>query len=267
MIDLTYSNGSVFVWNVDDVYRLRKDYRIVGNFIGCLPSLPRQDQMLGLPMQLTSEQIHFLLKRNVARVVRYEELDRPVGEEARKRREEAVGCSYLEQSVLYREERLSQLMKISKKIVEGKRKKYGSDNFDEKLALQEEIDRIPPMSKDMMMVQIPTRPHWQLEGEELANEILISEKSTKNLVFNDLWEKGYYLTSGEKFGGDFLVYPGDPLKFHSHYIAVCVDEDEPLTPQFLISKGRLGTNVKKIVLLCSIDSSGIVNYQSLQWVG
>merc|ERR1712071_363431 len=188
-------------------------------------------------MQLTSEQIHFLLKRNVARVV------------------------------LYREERLSQLMKISKKIVEGKRKKYGSDNFDEKLALQEEIDRIPPMSKDMMMVQIPTRPHWQLEGEELANEILISEKSTKNLVFNDLWEKGYYLTSGEKFGGDFLVYPGDPLKFHSHYIAVCVDEDEPLTPQFLISKGRLGTNVKKIVLLCSIDSSGIVNYQSLQWVG
>lgn len=96
--------------------------------------------------------------------------------------------------------------------------------------------------------------------------MLTSVKSTKDIVFNDLWERGYYLTSGEKFGGDFLVYPGDPLKFHSHYIAVCVNGDEPLTPQFLISKGRLGTNVKKIVLLCSVDCEGVVSYQNLQWV-
>jgi len=27
-------------------------------------------------------------------------------------------------------------------------------------------------------------------------------------VFKDLWSKGYYLTCGMKFGGDFLVYEG-----------------------------------------------------------
>lgn len=27
-------------------------------------------------------------------------------------------------------------------------------------------------------------------------------------VFKDLWFKGYYLTCGMKFGGDFLVYEG-----------------------------------------------------------
>lgn len=27
-------------------------------------------------------------------------------------------------------------------------------------------------------------------------------------VFRDLWEKGHFLGSGLKFGGDFLVYPG-----------------------------------------------------------
>ena len=27
-------------------------------------------------------------------------------------------------------------------------------------------------------------------------------------VFTDLWEQGYFLTSGGKFGGSFLVYPG-----------------------------------------------------------
>lgn len=28
-------------------------------------------------------------------------------------------------------------------------------------------------------------------------------------VFKDLWHKGYYLTAGIKFGGDFLAYPGE----------------------------------------------------------
>lgn len=27
-------------------------------------------------------------------------------------------------------------------------------------------------------------------------------------TFKDLWEKGYFISSGNKFGGDFLVYPG-----------------------------------------------------------
>jgi len=27
-------------------------------------------------------------------------------------------------------------------------------------------------------------------------------------VFTYFWEKGYFLTGGGKFGGDFLVYPG-----------------------------------------------------------
>jgi tRNA-splicing endonuclease subunit Sen34 len=27
-------------------------------------------------------------------------------------------------------------------------------------------------------------------------------------VFRDLWEKGYYMGGGSKFGGDWLVYPG-----------------------------------------------------------
>lgn len=86
-------------------------------------------------------------------------------------------------------------------------------------------------------------------------------------MFVDLWKKGYFITAGEKFGGDFLVYPGDPLKFHSHYIAVCVEEHQLLMPRFLIQKGRLGTSVKKTVLLCSVGQDGVVNYQSLTWNG
>lgn len=34
-------------------------------------------------------------------------------------------------------------------------------------------------------------------------------------VFQDLWEKGYYMGGGLKFGGDFLVYPGIPTDMTS----------------------------------------------------
>lgn len=33
----------------------------------------------------------------------------------------------------------------------------------------------------------------------------------KCAVFRDLWDKGYYMGGGLKFGGDFLVYPGIPV--------------------------------------------------------
>lgn len=36
--------------------------------------------------------------------------------------------------------------------------------------------------------------------------------STRYQVFRDLRRRGFYLTSAGKFGGDFLVYPGEQTK-------------------------------------------------------
>lgn len=73
-------------------------------------------------------------------------------------------------------------------------------------------------------------PHWTCQGESVLPLDYNARPTLRCKVFSDLWEKGYYITSGEKFGGDYLVYPGDPLKFHSHFIAVCVEEHQMLTP-------------------------------------
>ncbi|XP_071804783.1 uncharacterized protein [Asterias amurensis] len=86
-------------------------------------------------------------------------------------------------------------------------------------------------------------------------------------IFKDLWETGYYLTSGCKFGGDFLVYPGDPFLYHSYFIAVCIPYQRFLSPLDLITYGRLATNVKKTVIICSINGDDDAVYTSLQWTG
>jgi len=96
-----------------------------------------------------------------------------------------------------------------------------------------------------------------------------AEERARCEVFRDLWEKGYYMGGGSKFGGDWLVYPGDPLRYHSHFVAtVQTSPSAPLRPMEVVAHGRLGTATKKAHLLCGWDhESREVTYFSIEWAG
>jgi len=107
----------------------------------------------------------------------------------------------------------------------------------------------------------------------------------KCAVFRDLWDKGYYMGGGLKFGGDFLVYPGipisaalrrlslrfsgDPLRYHSHFTATVIESPEKtVMPMEIVAHGRLGTATKKAHVLCTWDeTANKVSYVSIQWAG
>ena len=82
------------------------------------------------------------------------------------------------------------------------------------------------------------------------------------LVYRDLWERGFTLTSGLKYGADYLVYQGDPSLVHSCYMALVLPWKQPVTT--LASLCRVGSKVAKSVLLCS-EECGVVQYQTLEW--
>ncbi|KAM9510587.1 tRNA-splicing endonuclease subunit Sen34 [Guaruba guarouba] len=85
-------------------------------------------------------------------------------------------------------------------------------------------------------------------------------------VYRDLWGRGLYLTHGGKFGGDFLVYPGPPALFHAAALALCPAPGSGLAPGALVAAARLGTHVRKTLLLCSAGPpGGAPAYTSLQW--
>ena len=87
-------------------------------------------------------------------------------------------------------------------------------------------------------------------------------------VYEDLWKKGYYLGSGLKFGGDFLAYPGDPLRFHSHFtVTVMQGLRADISPLDIVAWGRLATAVKKSHLLATVSSTGAIDYITLEWAG
>ena len=60
------------------------------------------------------------------------------------------------------------------------------------------------------------------------------EQRARCAVFEDLHEQGYFLSTGLRFGGDFVVYPGDPLRYHSHYTATILAAPEQAVPAFHI---------------------------------
>ena len=59
----------------------------------------------------------------------------------------------------------------------------------------------------------------------------------------------FYISPGLRFGCQYLVYPGDPLRFHSHFLACSWAWDETIELQTLVGGGRLGTGVKKGFLI------------------
>nr|CAD7399780.1 unnamed protein product [Timema cristinae] len=94
-----------------------------------------------------------------------------------------------------------------------------------------------------------------------------SEKLRYN-TFKTLWEQGHFITPGQKFGGDFLAYPGDPVKFHAQFLIICVERTSALPMSEIVAFGRLGSSVRKTVVIASSSSDQkSVVFQSINWSG
>lgn len=90
----------------------------------------------------------------------------------------------------------------------------------------------------------------------------------KYRIFKDLIaNKHYFITSGSKFGGDFLVYPGEPIKFHAFFIVVCVLPETELSLIDIIMHARLGTMTKKTFVIASLNKYDEITYSSFEWTG
>lgn len=92
--------------------------------------------------------------------------------------------------------------------------------------------------------------------------------SCKYKAYKHFWSSGCFLTSGAKFGADFLVYPADPSQSHSQYLLVCTDRSTqtnwPLKQ--LITYARMAASVKKTFLLAYVDDTcSSLKFLSINW--
>ena len=88
---------------------------------------------------------------------------------------------------------------------------------------------------------------------EDLNLPLPTVKQSSYALYKHLHEKEYYMSPGLRFGCEFLVYPGDPLRFHSHFLGIGAEWDEEIDLIDLVGGGRLGTGVKKGWLIGGVE--------------
>lgn len=68
-------------------------------------------------------------------------------------------------------------------------------------------------------------------------------------LFKHMHENEYFLAPGLRFGCQYMAYPGDPLRFHSHFLCNGMGWDQEFDLLDLVGGGRLGTGVKKGFLI------------------
>jgi len=88
----------------------------------------------------------------------------------------------------------------------------------------------------------------------------------KYSIFKNLWQRGFSLSCGLKFGCSFLAYAGNIVDVHSYLsIFVVSTQNTRIPPKLLIASGRVGTITKKFNILVYLNNKCLPRFFSLRW--
>jgi tRNA-intron endonuclease len=110
-------------------------------------------------------------------------------------------------------------------------------------------------------------------GLKMSREKLISEANKfidnfleKYNVYKDLRNKGLVVKSGMKYGVTFMVYKYGPGIDHAPFLVDVVIRQEKISSLEILRAGRLSHNVRKKLLLASVDPiSRKITYYMIKW--
>ncbi|KAJ5782893.1 hypothetical protein N7457_004667 [Penicillium paradoxum] len=283
-IPISYVSGRYLLFSIDAVTYLRREHHICGVLIGTLPQIPQQNVFLGLPLELMPEEARLLVDKGVACIVdeakAHEGMNTLLEEDRRRylRDLESQGQHVSRIQTDRKERNREQTMKK----LDEKKAKAKAKASDSAAAAQ-----APPVPADATSTPTPSQINPAIVDLFAAEDSGISSPSTKVSnkpnqaavvitpatsypplrtppssshlsapavplsypLFAHLHSNGYFLSPGLRFGCQYMAYPGDPLRFHSHFLAVAYEWDENIDLMHLIVGGRLGTGVKKGFLI------------------
>lgn len=286
------------IFDYEQAIRIREHpYRINGRLIGSKTVTNQQANTSSfVPLQISDEELLILLenfkdKFEVLRT-RYDMIDFDIECFKQKFSDYMVEISR-KQSEDFVKMRRRQMLDKKDKILEGKRKKITQemnklDNQDQVYRdLQEQLGNLEKdfekdleniantsqvSEEDLIEIFVKTPEFYSelFKAEIVPHEELELLRTTldticKYQVMKLFWQKGFYLTSGAKFGGDFLAYPDTPEKYHSQFILVCLENNtKKLTLKELITYARMATSVKKTVIIATYKSNTL-QLTSINW--
>lgn len=287
LIQLSRINGRTLTFDPNTYFRIRAEHRIVGKLIGIPVVNPRNASLNGLPAIYNDYETKLLIDRCLVSLIDKHGLKDAPSEEINKTFQDHQNSVLTEYQKPYIEKKLELTRMNMDRIIKGRIKKLRLTNesgsellsplyspiitifltaiqINPEDILREEIERLQQTLKtDNTYSQIPTQHPFPVSSKVVKD--VPNENTMKYKIFEDLWMKGFFITLGHSFGGDFLVYPGDPDFFHASQIIHVVDKQKDLDLKFLISSARLSVSVKKKCMFAYVNEDDSVTYQEFAW--
>ncbi|KIW44078.1 tRNA-intron endonuclease [Exophiala oligosperma] len=304
-VPISQVGGRYLLFDIKVASFLRREYRICGTQTGTLPLAPSQNLFLGLPIEIMPEEAQLLVEKGVAVVVddarahdqavlrspdSIRRADYLANVEKQARRFELLSTQEKEQSrrrALEKRARATTACLASTEppstprqgeaaapglldFAEGEKEEAASDTPARESSVRDE-----PVSSQMEPAVNSSTSHYHITPATsqhlVPGSVGATPKSTVQglpasyPMYRHLHEKGYFMTPGLRFGCQYNVYPGDQLRFHSHFLASGFEWDRRIDLMDVVGGGRLGTGVKKGFLIGGADPAGQVRTFSVEW--
>lgn len=253
---LFHSNGMFLIFDRECAVKLRR-HRVVGQLFGCYPKNSHQIATSDLPYHLSNYAACILFENKLAlfnKMVQKQEI-----------------------SVERNEDLHSKQLTMLK---EGTTKAFEKQRIVEleKRGIPPTVERIGQLDESKMKITVSSEPVSEysnfevvrMSDSEVAQVLIVDDD--KMAVYRDLYKRGFYLSSGMKFGSDFLAYLGEPVRYHARYavrIVPGLEESIDLNGMDfneMNALNRLCCTANKVPLLAVVyQASGSSNKQVKYW--
>ncbi|KAI5268864.1 SEN34 subunit of tRNA-splicing endonuclease [Aureobasidium subglaciale] len=270
--------GRYTLYDVNTVSHARRVHNITGVLIGGLPQAPQQNVFLGIPLELMPEEARLLVEKGVAYIVddaaahTQAFIDHNLSKEEKEKflrslKKQGSDATRM-QSKSADDRKIAALKKIAAKnaVVAAKLQQEresaaaaSGDNIagddDSESLFSGPAPSVAPSESSVAsssastMKITPTTSHPPLTSSSPSQPLPLPEVPASYPLFKHLHSKGYFMAPGIRFGCRYTAYPGDPLRFHSHFLCDGMDWDQEFDLLTLVGGGRLGTGVKKGFLI------------------
>lgn len=305
-----FENHHGLIFNPISIRILREEHRIIGCLTGNLPEYPRQNNELGLPLELSLEECCVLSDQQIISLY---QIILPIDDTEQDHVQylSSLENEFEKQKIENGHERITEILLNRQSILQKTNLSTSIENtsdndsfifslLETNNAWQNCSRSLEDNERDILLSIIKQRLKQftfeymliKLSLESKRTNLNLSRISTNKLkenlklseqlrcdVFKDLYlnsKEKYWISNGQKFGGDYLIYFDDPSRCHSTFIIICMLRNEieenltriPLT--HLIARCRVAVNVNKTCILASRKSSissSDIEYLTINWNG
>ncbi|KAI9683581.1 MAG: tRNA-splicing endonuclease subunit [Trizodia sp. TS-e1964] len=308
LIRISLIGNRYLMFDINQITYLRREHHMGGVLFGSIPDIPQQNVFLGVPLELMPEEARLLVEQGHAIIIDDFKAHREgFGALSAEETQSYKTGLIVEGSKLARILELKQLQKkqlaLSRygRIDNGAPAAKGDEHLNipadkEHIAEENSTEEIEEQQPELLSVSpiktpsplpIPTPSsstqtsidHHFITPTTTHSSLLPSNTfiaplpcvPTSYPLFKYLHSQGYFLSPGLRFGCQYTAYPGDPLRYHSHFLAVGLEWEEEISLLDIVGGGRLGTGVKKGFLLGGEEDGkgedGKVRAFCIEWGG